>query len=218
MSHAATPNANPYPWVHANPDIAVESDNRFDLLHILPQSPQETPVHPEDWGLDLELMHHWCTTTCDTMTLREDARYVWRVIVPTEGFLNKYVMHGLLAIAAIHRAYLYPAQREKYSKTSAYHLAVGLKEFRELISSPIDPNNWQPVFCFSSMITALLCTAPIRFELERWPAPLSNMLEFFTSVKGFQEIMKPFIPSLSRTQLAPLVNSIWLENKMMVRR
>lgn len=163
-------------------------------------------------------MHHWCTMTCDAMSVREDARYVWRVIIPTEGFVNKYVMRGLLAIAAVHRAYLYPAQREKYSEVSAHHFAIGLKEFRELVSSPIDPNNWQPVFCFSSMITALLCTAPIRFNVDRWPAPLSNILEFFASAKGFQEIMRPFLPSLSRTQLAPLANSIWPESKTMVWR
>jgi len=185
VSHAGTPDNSPCGL--ANADIA-ESPNRSGLLEILPRSSQDAPTLKEDWSLVAELMHHFCTVTCNTLSLREDARHVWRVVIPTEGYLNKY-------------------------------LAAGLKEdFRELISSPIDPNNWQPVFCFASMISVHLSTAPIRFSVDRWPTPLSNMIEIFASVKGFQEIMKPFLGSLQRTQLAPLVDSIWIENEMCIPR
>jgi hypothetical protein len=220
VSNATTPHGN-FPWNLVNSDIAVEFPNRFDLLQILPRSPQgaqDAPALKEDWGMVAELMHHFCTVTCNTIALREDARHVWKVVIPTEGYANKYVMHGILAIAAIHRAYLYPANKDKYTKASAYHLAAGLKDFRELISSPIDPNNWQPVFCFASMISMHLSTATIRLGVDRSPTPLSNMIEIFASVKGFQAIMKPFLPSLQRTQLAPLVNSIWLESEMRIPR
>ena len=175
----------------ADSDDAVESPNRFDLLGILPRSNHDAPAIYEDWGMIAELMHHYCAVTCNTLTRREDVRHVWRVIIPTEGYANKYVMNGVLAIAAIHRAYLYPAQKDKYTNASAYHLAAGLKEFRELISSPIDRDNWQPVFCFSSMICMHISTATIRLNADRSPSPLSNMIEIFASVKGFQAVMKP---------------------------
>ena len=81
---------------------------------LLPSSPQEISIiNTDDWGLDLELMHHYCTVTCNTMALREDSRHVWRVVIPTEGYANKYVMHGILAVAAVHRAFLYPEQSQK---------------------------------------------------------------------------------------------------------
>lgn len=129
-------------------------------------------------------------------------------------------MHGILAIAAVHHAYLFPtaAQKEKYIEASAYHLGAGLKEFRELIASPIDPENWQPVFCFAAMITMYLCTVPVRLGGSRWPNPIVNMIELFASMKGLQAIMKPFLPSLGRTPLAPLANSVWLESEMRVHR
>lgn len=189
-------------------------------MGILPSSSLDSPVQKEDSGLDLELMHFYCTVTSNTLTLREDARHVWRVVMPTEGYSNKYVTHGILAIAAVHRASLYPmsAQKEKYIKASAHHLAAGLKEFRELIASPIDTANWQPVFCFASMISIHLCTVPIRLGVSRWPSPIANTVELFASVKGLQAIMKPFLPSLGRTQLAPMANSVWLESEMRVHR
>lgn len=135
-----------------------------------------------------------------------------------EGYSNKYLMHGILALAALHRAYLYPTQKDKHLKASAYHQAAGLKEFRELISSPIDPSNWQPVFCFASMITLYVCASSIRLGENRWPAPISNMVEMFSVVKGIQTIMEPWLHTLRRTQLAPLVNSVWLDHEMITAR
>ncbi|KAJ5361852.1 hypothetical protein N7541_002696 [Penicillium brevicompactum] len=179
-------------------------------------SPNEMPnVDTDDWASDLELMHHYCTVTCTTLTVREDARHVWRVVLPIEGYSNKYLMHGILALSALHRAHLYPAQREKYIKATAYHQAAGLKQFRELIASPIDPSNWQPVFCFSSMIMVYVCASPVRIG-ERWPAPILNMAELFSVVKGMQSIMEPWLHSLRKTQLAPLVNSVYLESEMLI--
>jgi hypothetical protein len=135
-----------------------------------------------------------------------------------EGYSNQYLMHGILALSALHRTCLYPAQKEKYIKASAYHQAAGLKEFRELISSPIDPSNWQPVFCFASMIMVYVCALPIRLGADRWPAPILNVVELFSVVNGLQTIMEPWLHSLRKTQLAPLVNCIWLENDMLIPR
>ncbi|KAJ6120885.1 hypothetical protein N7523_005165 [Penicillium sp. IBT 18751x] len=206
VSHAPTPQGD-FPVKLAIFEDAVGSPNRLDLLGILPGSNHDAPVTYEDWGMVAELMHHYCAVTCDTLTRREDVRYVWRVIIPTEGYANKYVMNGILAIAAMHRAHLYPAQKDKYTKASAYHLAAGLKEFRELISSPIDRDNWQPVYCFSSMICMHLSSATMRPSADRLPTPLNDMIGMFASVKGFQAVMKPFLRFLQKSKLGPIPRS-----------
>jgi hypothetical protein len=194
-------------------------ESRSDILHFLADSPHGPPVlNKDDWASDLELMHHYCTFTCNTLTIREDSRHVWRVVLPMEGYSNKYLMHGILALAALHRAYLYPTQREKYIKATAYHQAAGLNEFRELIASPIDPSNWQPVFCFSSMIMVYVCASPIRIGEDRWPSPILNMAELFSVVKGMQTIMEPWLHSLRKTQLAPLVNCVYLDDEILIPR
>ncbi|KAJ5082707.1 hypothetical protein N7532_011750 [Penicillium argentinense] len=211
----STPRGN-FPWGITTTDIGLDSEDRWDLLEALPGKPGHVVQNAEDWSLDLELMHHFCSVTSNTMSWREDARHVWRVVIPMEGYVNKYVMHGLLAIAALHKAYLYSAQKTKYSKAAAHHLAVGLKEFRELVAAPIDSSNWQPVFCFASMISVHLSMVPVRLGVDCWPDPIYNMVELFASVKGFQEILRPFLRSLQKTQLAPLVNSIILEDDKLI--
>ncbi|KAJ5627666.1 hypothetical protein N7490_009894, partial [Penicillium lividum] len=205
------PHLYPQP-VNVGPVNYVRQEQKFDLLGILSEAPDPSVRAAEDWALDIELMHHYCTMTCNTLTLREDARYVWRVIMPIEGYSNPYVMNGLLAIAALHRAFLAvtPQQKERYVKASAYHMTTGLAKFRDIISSPIDPKNWQPVFCFASMINVHLMGTPIRLGVSRWPAPISNVLELFGSCTGIQALMAPFLHSIRKTQLAPLVNSIYL--------
>lgn len=196
-----------------------QPENGLDALDLLDHStPVPSGPNKEDWALDLELMHHYCSVTCNTLAIREDARHIWRVVVPIEGYSNAYVMHGILALAAIHRAYLYPLQKDRYIKASAYHLASGLKEFRELIVSPITPSNWQPVFCFASMISIHTLPLPARLGVSQWPAPISNIVEMFSVIQGFQSIMKPFISSLTKTQLAPLVHCVWVENDMSLPR
>jgi hypothetical protein len=207
-----------FPWGITSTDIALDSENRWDIIGVFPSTPGPSAQHAEDWGLDLELMHHYCSVTCNTMTEREDARHVWRVVFPMEGYSNRYVMHGVLAIAGLHKAYLYPTQKVKYVKAAAHHLAVGLKEFRELVASPVDPENWQPVFCFASMISVHLSVVPIRLGVDHWPDPIYNMVEIFASIRGFQEIMQSFLKSLRKTQLAPLVNSIFREDEMLIPR
>ncbi|KAJ6109074.1 hypothetical protein N7486_001308 [Penicillium sp. IBT 16267x] len=92
-------------------------------------------------------------------------------------------------------------------------ITTGLKAFRELIALPLNSKNWQPVFCFAGMINVHLMGTPTRLGVSRWPAPISNMLGLFGSVKGLQALMEPFLHSIRKTQLAPLVNSIWLGDR-----
>ncbi|KAJ5917314.1 hypothetical protein N7466_010868 [Penicillium verhagenii] len=200
----------------------MQTDQKFDLLGILSETPPVNSISraPEDWTLDIELMHHYCTVTCDTLTVREDARYVWRVIMPIEGYASPYVMNGLLAIGALHRAYLATnsQQKERYVKASAYHITTGLQAFREIIALPLNSKNWQPVFCFASMINVHLMGTPIRLGVTRWPAPISNVLDLFGNVKGLQVLMAPFIHSVRKSQLAALVNSVWLVDPEIIPR
>ncbi|CAG8168096.1 unnamed protein product [Penicillium nalgiovense] len=212
-SYPATPAGNSRALGHDQP----KAESRSGLLQFLADSPDEIPaLNTDDWASDLELMHHYCTVTCNALTIREDSRHIWRVVVPVEGYSNRYLMHGILAISALHRAYLFPTQKEKNIKASSYHQAAALKEFRELISSPIDPSNWQPVFCFASMITLYICATRIRLGGDRWPAPISNMVELFSAVTGLQTIMEPWLPSLRRTQFAPIVNCVWIDDETLI--
>ncbi|KAJ5711774.1 hypothetical protein N7488_005930 [Penicillium malachiteum] len=210
VSNLGKTSANPH--LHQDGGVS-EPERKPNLLGILPSDMQGPPIRDEDdWALDLELMHHWCTSTSSTIVAREDVRHVWRVIMPIEGYRSRYVMHGLLALAALHRASLNPNQQEKerYVKASAFHTNSGLTEFRELIAVPLNNRNWQPVFCFASMVNVILLATPVRLGVSKLPSPISNVVEMFANINGLQALMEPFLHFIRKTQLAPMVNSIWL--------
>lgn len=161
----------------------------------------------------MELIHHYCTVTCDTLTLREDGRHVWRNVMPMEGYQNEFVMHGILAISALHKCHLStsPQLKKRYREASEIHFAIGAEEFRNRMAT--DHGNldaWQSSFSFASLTTIYLAATPIRVGSTRWPSPISDAVDFFSSVKGLRAVMEPFHGYFRWSQLSPLSNSIYM--------
>ncbi|KAJ3532861.1 hypothetical protein NM208_g8249 [Fusarium decemcellulare] len=165
----------------------------------------------QSWGLDLELMHHYCTVTSNTMACAEPAKHVWRVIFPQEGYAHEYLMHGILSLAALHKASLMPNRREAYLKQSSFHHSVGQKTFTTLLTN-INNNNWQPIFCFATIVIAYVLSPSPRFsgDSQLETAPISRTLELISVTRGIKAILLPYIPQLNQMRLAPLVTSVWL--------
>lgn len=154
-----------------------------------------------DWAKDLELMHHFCAITANTLATREDLRYTWRVTVPREGYSNPFLMHGILSMAALHRAYLYPAKAEEYLRLSAYHQSSGLKDFQKLLLN-IQQDNWKAVFCFASMVVIYVSALPTRLGTPILPTPISNITNLLLVTKGMDSFLRPFLTVLRNSNLA----------------
>ncbi|KAK2596572.1 hypothetical protein N8I77_013456 [Diaporthe amygdali] len=156
---------------------------------------------------DLELMHHYCVSTSISMAQREDLRYIWRVVFPQEGYRHPFVMHGLLALAALHKSYLFPAKRQEYLTLGASHHTLGLEPFRAHLSN-IGDDNWRAMLCFASIVIVHVCSLAARSENGCIAAPITSTWEFFSVVRGIRTTLEEFTPRLVRTSLAPLVSAI----------
>ncbi len=136
-------------------------------------------------------------------------QHVWQVVFPQEGYAHSFVMHGLLALAAIHKAHLLPERRQTYLALSAYHQNLGLQGFRPLLES-ITNDNWKPVFCFATIIVCYVSSLPARSPGFRLPAPLNNTLELFLVNKGIETIVKPSMKHIANTNLVPLAYGVFV--------
>ncbi|KAF4948533.1 hypothetical protein FSARC_13705 [Fusarium sarcochroum] len=145
------------------------------------------------------------------MACSEAARHVWRVIFPQEGYVHEYLMHGILSLAALHKAYLMPNRRDTYLRQSSFHHSLGQETFTTLLSN-VTSDNWQHVYCFATIVIAYVLSPSIRFNCETQPetTPVSRTLELFSVTRGIKAILMPFIAQLNQTRLAPLVTSVWL--------
>lgn len=154
-------------------------------------------------------MHHYSVVTSDTLSLRTDMQYVWRVIVPQTGYSSAFLTDGILALSAAHKAHLLPNQRSTQLKLAAYYQTAGLQGFRA-VSQDVNDKNWQEKFYFSSLL--IIYVFSLLAVTDKDPsgfAFISRIVELFVCVRGMRSTMDTFGPSLKRSQLAPLASGIW---------
>lgn len=201
------------------PDLLATTTSSRSPRRSVPPTDEHAPrehsgSNPDSLGVagpsirDLELMHHYCVCTSESLALREDRRYVWRVVFPQEGYRHPFVMHGLLSLAALHKAYLFPSRKQEYLSLGASHHALGLERFRALLSD-IGDDNWRGMVCYASIVVIHVCSLAARSENGCIAEPVKSTWEFFSVVRGFRTTLSEFTPRIARTSLAPLTLSVF---------
>ncbi|OBT77053.1 hypothetical protein VF21_02900 [Pseudogymnoascus sp. 05NY08] len=129
-------------------------------------------------GSDSTLLHHYITST--SLSLATDARTkrVWQVTVPHIASQFPFLLHGILACAALHLAYLDPSQGKELMIRGRVHQDRAMPLFRSAIENP-NRDNCDAVFAFSHLLVIY------SFAAEREDEQLflveSNTLEVLPS-------------------------------------
>ncbi|KAL2878731.1 hypothetical protein SGCOL_005956 [Colletotrichum sp. CLE4] len=174
------------------------------LDHDRLQSPAPSIGH---WGHGLELMHHYTLVTANTLSIRPDMQHVWRVTMPEIGYECPFVMHGVLTLAALHKAYLIPSSRDKYLELATSHQTAGINGFRTQLHT-VDDTNWKPFFCFASLVVFYVASLPVRMGQDLDSEP--DIMGVFIFVRGIRTILEPYQTKIVRTEFAPMATGIWI--------
>ncbi|KAG8527125.1 uncharacterized protein KY384_008554 [Bacidia gigantensis] len=152
---------------------------------------------------DLELMHHYSTTTYYTMTDQIERYYIWQHSIPRHALNHPFLMRGLLTLAALHLHDQNP--QAAYLDRATFHQAKALEEYHPHLSN-ITEENSSALFAFSSIIAA------IRFAFLRHPEPalsgtafIGSMSEIFDLLMGSKAVVIEGHQSLLRGDLAPFI-------------
>ncbi|KAF5543312.1 C6 zinc finger domain-containing protein [Fusarium mexicanum] len=144
------------------------------------------------------------------MGLQDDLRSVWKTAIPQQGYSHPYVMHGIMAISALHKAYLLYNKGDEYLTLAAYHYTRGQADFRKALLAVTD-NNCKPVFCFSLILIVYMCSVPVtRAPGHVIENPIQATLELFLVCRGLRETTKSHYDRALKSDLFPLVRSSWL--------
>jgi hypothetical protein len=156
---------------------------------------------------DIKLWHQFVTATAKTISRP------WERELPVLALSCDYLMHGILAAAALHLAYLYPDSRDKYEILSTQHQDLALKPFRHAMSN-VTPENCNHLFAFSTLLT-VFNVVPFRsteflvqFSDRLSDNGLSNWIVF---IRGCASI---FQQAQSHIKSGPLGFLITQEDKM----
>lgn len=163
--------------------------------------------NPIPWDRDVELMHHWCTVTVDTLAAGPDLRHLWRAVMPREGYENRFVMHGVLSMSAMHKAYLVPSQLDTYLNLSAHHQVLGSEGFQAILGN-VAGENWRPVFCFAGLLVPYILCLPVRSPNGKLQSPILSTLDLISCMAGVQTAINPFLDLVTPSEFYPTVRGL----------
>lgn len=115
---------------------------------------------------DLELLHHFTTTTCFTFSSDPLTQTLWRINAPQLGLRNEFVLHSILAVAALHLAHLKP--RSNYIAQALVHHRASSTIARPMVSD-ITSGNCSSLFLFSVLTSYFAFAAPrVSNSIPAW--------------------------------------------------
>ncbi|KAF2628124.1 hypothetical protein BU25DRAFT_439601 [Macroventuria anomochaeta] len=76
---------------------------------------------------DLALLHHWTTITSPNIVHSPSVNHIWQSGFPQFAFKNGSLMSRILSLAALHRAYLDPANRHSAMLVAGQHHSQAIK-------------------------------------------------------------------------------------------
>jgi hypothetical protein len=152
MPPTASPASDVTPILSASPQqLGVSSDAHGNMFNPLEGSLAANCIILE--VNNLELLHFYTTATCFTLSSSPELQQIWQQVVPRIAFTHHFLLHGILALSALHLARSQPERKALLYTEASDHHDAGLRMFRIAISN-ITPENCDACFAFSSIIAA----------------------------------------------------------------
>ncbi len=126
---------------------------------------------PVSWVSDLELLHHFTTSTYKSLprALEPVMGSVWQVEIPRLAFRHVFLLHQILATAAFHLSRLRPDMRDDYSLMATHHQNLAIQGMRVLLKD-LNEENCHAVFATSSLSPwAAWLRSPVRRKVPGRP-------------------------------------------------
>ncbi|KAL2135135.1 hypothetical protein VTI74DRAFT_9728 [Chaetomium olivicolor] len=167
---------------------AAASPDPFPYLAKFVTGPPEEDT--ANWVFDLELLHHFTTSTYSTFQLdagRHETRRMWQVEVPKQAFVHIFLLHQILAISSYHLAYLNPQSRKAYSLRASQHQNAGIRGMRIALGA-ITPANCHALLASSSLlfIGSLAASSTCRLASE---PKVDDLVDVIILVKGIGSVL-----------------------------
>ncbi|KAL4930515.1 uncharacterized protein BDV17DRAFT_40066 [Aspergillus undulatus] len=145
---------------------------------------------------DLELILQWVNKSYLIFTRCQQTESVWRTYVPEEALCHPFLMHGILAFAALHIACTrspvspgfpgHAGQRRDYLQIAISHQDQALALYREKLGD-INTNNAKAMFAFASIIVLYAFGFPRTSEPGS--TAVGELVQAFVLTRGVQHIL-----------------------------
>jgi hypothetical protein len=114
-------------------------------------------------------------------------------------------MHGILALAALHLAYLQPSSSARQLHTCDKHQAIALEQFRSILSSPIDPQLADARFALAAIL-AVSSMARSCAGTDCVALGVNTIAEHFILTRGVRDMIQLSAEHIRTGPLAELLH------------
>lgn len=121
------------------------------------------------------------------------------------GFTHEFVLRGILALAALHLAYLRPSRKEFYIARGTMHHQLGLRMASSLLPSMND-ENCTPL-CIFSAVAVMFAMASPRTPEDFLLVNEKGLADWVVLMRGMNSIINSSEPTLLAGPLAPIFQS-----------
>lgn len=99
----------------------------------------------------MELLHFYTAQTSQTFSSSAVRNEVWRNYVPKIAFSNHFLLHGILALSAVHLSRLAPERKSSLSNAASQHNSQALPMFIETLDN-IDDASFEACALFGMVV------------------------------------------------------------------
>ncbi|KAH8882832.1 hypothetical protein GQ53DRAFT_440346 [Thozetella sp. PMI_491] len=97
----------------------------------VPEDVPDVPTSEEAFkGSDFALFYHFTTATAKLMASTSDAKSPFVQLIPELAPQRPYLLHQVLAVAALHLSHLHPSQHNEYLRLASEHHSKALGLYR----------------------------------------------------------------------------------------
>ncbi|KAJ8132681.1 hypothetical protein O1611_g943 [Lasiodiplodia mahajangana] len=131
---------------------------------------------------------------------------LWQAVVPEEAIPCRFLLHGMLAVSALHLATLRPSQRIKYERYFQQHQNNAIPEYRRAIQD-IKVDLAGPIFAMAYLL-AMLSLATLSDngppkDLDNGnETAFDNIIALFAVIRGANAVVK-FDPVWQQIMISP---------------
>ncbi|KAF2180155.1 hypothetical protein K469DRAFT_693600 [Zopfia rhizophila CBS 207.26] len=175
----------------------LSPDQSFD-------SPGTPPTlrEPELAIEDLRLLHHWSTKTYLSLYPNTTNKYnIWQTGCVEIGFQHPFLLHGILALAALHKAVETASLNPSLFMQAHSHLSSALSAFRNHFAHPTK-DVAIPMFLMSTIFILYNLGSARVEEPEN---PVDAIVHCFRLVKGVRVVIEPFWHHISTSECYTLM-------------
>ncbi|KAG4437146.1 hypothetical protein IFR05_007380 [Cadophora sp. M221] len=177
----------------------------------IPQIQQTTPTHEANPSIesnaisweDLELLHHFLTITALTFADRHDLQQMWRIQIPKIALKQKFLMHLIFSVTALHMASLDPKKQSSYVDKALRHHNVALPHFSSEFPTATQDNSASLFVGATLIVVSSLNLSLARFEHDA-SAAVDEIFGIFILLRGITLFHGKTWQWVQESEIAPL--------------